>query len=86
VDRSDCDVRSICGGFARNYPRCQNFGGQLRDVRNVEQRRPLSCFQPLARSGRIAGACFFNDELRNVDVEGVPSRLPPVLSYLRGLR
>jgi hypothetical protein len=76
-DSNVCSVgRSLPGDNAGS----QNPGRDQPDFgRDLEQCEVLDYFPSFTRCARVSSTCFIDDKLRDVNLERVPSSLPPLL-------
>jgi len=83
MDGGDGNVRGIGDGLGRQSQGFDQGGGELAHViSDVQERKVLERVHPPACRCRVASARFVEDELRNEDLEGASSRLPPFFGDL----
>ena len=77
------DMRSIGRGFARKDAGSQDRRREMPDFGcDIEQGKVPDRQHSLSRGGRVSRAGLINDQLRYVNLEPVPSPLPPIFGDL----
>ena len=83
MDSRNVDMRCVRRGFPREDAGSQNRRREMPDFgRDIEQGKVPDDQHSLPRCVRVSGAGLINDQLRDVNLERVPSLLPPFLGDL----